>query len=120
VIDGVLLVVNKFELIDYSNKTTKIVNIYKSKAKLSSYHKGCQKDLKILKQDYFDEYSNITISKGTVLYFDKPVIATDNQPDWTYEIKTTGNALSGGKDEIDNLLSSILYTIRTGEVRFRG
>jgi hypothetical protein len=120
VTDGVLLVINKFELIDYSNKTIKIVNIDKSKAKLSSYHKGCQKDLKILKQDYFDEYSNIIIPKGTVLYFNEPVIATDNQPDWTYEIKTTGNALSGGKDEIDNLLSSILYTIRTGEVRFRG
>jgi hypothetical protein len=110
-------VINKFNLIDYSNETTSNISVYRPEAKLSSYHKGCQKDLKILKQDYFDEYSNITIPKGTVLYFNKPVIATDNQDEWQYEIKTTGSAFSGDKEVIDNLLSSILYTIRTGEVR---
>lgn len=48
---------------------------------------------------------------------DRPVISTDNQPDWTYEVKTTGNALSGDFDMIEMLHSSILYTIRTGEAR---
>lgn len=51
---------------------------------------------------------------------DRPVISTDNQPDWTYEVKTTGSALSGDFDMIEMLLSSILYTIRTGEIRKNG
>lgn len=73
-----------------------------------------------MKKDYFDEYSGITVQKGTVTYMDRPVISTDNQPDWTYEVKTTGSALSGDFDMIEMLLSSILYTIRTGEIRKNG
>lgn len=63
-----------------------------------------------------DPNSGITVLKGTVTYIDKPVIPTDNQPDWKYEVKTTGSALSGDFDTIEMLLSSILYTIRTGEI----
>ena len=44
-----------------------------SKAKLKSYNKGCQKWLKVLKEDYYDAYSNITVPKGTVLYQDYPI-----------------------------------------------
>jgi hypothetical protein len=109
--------VNKFVPIDYSKKTHRKVYIYKSEAKLSLYHKGCQKDLKVLKQDYFDKYATVTIPKGTVIYFNAPVIATNNQPDWSYEVKTTGNALGGDKNMIESLLSSILYTIRTENIR---
>jgi hypothetical protein len=117
VTDGVLLVVNKFASIDYSKKTTRVTTVYSRDAKTKSYYKGCQKDLKILKQDYFDEYGSITIPKGTVLYFDRPVIATSDQSDWKYEVKTTGSALGGSKDEIEKLLMSILYTIRNNNVR---
>lgn len=45
-----------------------------------------------------------------------PVINTDNQADWTYEVKTTGKSLSGNSEIIEKLLSSILYTIRTNDV----
>ena len=115
VTDGVLLVVNKFVPIEYENE--KHFTVSRSKAKQRKYNKGCQDWLKILKADYYDEYSKITVPKGTVTYIDKPVIPTYNQLDWTYEVKTTGSALSGDFDEIQSLLSNILYTIRTGEIR---
>lgn len=112
VTDGVLLVVNKFVPIEYENE--KYFTVCKEKVKQGKYNKGCQDWLKVLKEDYYDEYSGITVPKGTVTYRSRPVITTDNQPDYTYEIKTTGNALSGDFDVIEMLLSSILYTIRTG------
>lgn len=115
VTDGVLLVVNKFVPIEYENE--KYFTVYRSKAKQGKYSKGCQDWLKVLKTDYHDEYRKITVPKGTVTYINRPVISTDNQSDWTYEVKTTGSALSGDSDEIQSLLSNILYTIRTGEVR---
>lgn len=113
VTDGVLLVVNKFIPIKYDN----VEHVYIYKGKTGKYNKGCQDYLKVLKEDYYEKYRDITVKKGTILYHSRPVIATDNQPDWTYEVKTTGSALSGDFDMINNLLSSILYTIRTGEIR---
>ena len=110
VTDGVLLVVNKFVTIEYENE--KHFTVSRSKAKQGNYNKGCQDWLKILKADYYDEYSKITVLKGTVTYIDRPVIPTDNQSDWTYEVKTTGSALSGNYSRIKNLLSDILNTIK--------
>lgn len=113
VTDGVLLVINKFIPIEYENE--KYFTVSRSKAKQGKYNKGCQDWLKILKADYYDEYSKITVSKGTVTYIDRPVIPTDNPSDWKYEIKTTGNAFSGDSKTIEKLLNDILYTIRIGE-----
>lgn len=115
VTDGVLLVVNKFIPIEYENE--KYFTVHRKGVKQGKYNKGCQDCLKVLKEDYYDEYRNITVPKGTVTYIDRPVIPTDNQSDWKYEVKTTGSALSGDFDAIETLLSSILYTIRTGEVK---
>lgn len=113
--DGVLLVVNKFAPIEYENE--KYFTVHRRGIKQGKYNKGCQDLLKVLKEDYYDEYRNITVSKGTVTYIDRPVVPTNNQSDWKYEIKTTGSALSGDFDMIEMLLSSILYTIKTGEVK---
>lgn len=63
-----LLIVNKFKRIIYDED--KYFRVSFSKAKLKSYNKGCQKWLKVLKEDYYDAYSNITVPKGTVLYQD--------------------------------------------------
>ena len=115
VTDGVLLVVNKFIPIEYENE--KYFTVYRGKVKQRKYNKGCQDWLKVLKEDYHDEYSGITVPKGTVTFIDRPVISTNNQSDWKYEIKTLGSAPSGDFDMIEMLLSSILYTIKTGEVK---
>lgn len=66
--DGVLLVVNKFISIDYSDKTKEYIRVYMSKAKYKSYNKNCQTWLKVLKEDYVYEYCPVIIPKGTVTY----------------------------------------------------
>lgn len=111
--DGVLLVINKFKSIDYSDKTTSYVKIWLPNAKYKIYNKGCQKDLKELKEDYYDKYCTLTVKKGTVMYQERPVIKTDNKADWTYEVKTTGSSLGGSFDIVENMLSNILRIIRT-------
>lgn len=106
IIDGVLLVVNKFKPIDYGED--KYVSLYDPKVK--SYNKGCQKRLKILKEDYYKQYDDITVPKGTVLYYGRPVELTDKS-EWNYQVKTTGEALSGDSHEITELLKNILKII---------
>lgn len=104
--DGVLLVVNKFKPIYYGEY--KYVSLYDPKVK--SYNKGCQKRLKILKEDYYKQYDDITVPKGTVLYYERPVELVDKS-EWNYQIKTTGESLSGDFDEVTELLTSIIKII---------
>lgn len=117
VTDGVLLVVNKFKPIDYSGKTTRHIYIYSSDAKTGKYNKGCQDCLKVLKNDYYDKYADVTIPKGTVLYHSTPVEPTTDELEYRYQIKTTGELFSGSLDEMDKMLSDILYRVRQGKVR---
>jgi hypothetical protein len=104
--DGVLLVVNKFKPIDYGED--KYVSLYDPKVK--SYNKGCQKQLKILKEDYYSKYEDVTVSQGTVLYYGRPVELA-RKDEWNYQIKTTGESLSGSLDEVTELLTSIIKII---------
>lgn len=104
--DGVLLVVNKFKPIDYGED--KYVSLYDPKVK--SYNKGCQKQLKILKEDYYSKYVDVTVSQGTVLYYGRPVELA-RKDEWNYQIKTTGESLSGSLDEVTELLTSIIKII---------
>lgn len=106
--DGVLLVVNKFKPIDYGED--KYVSRYDPKVK--SYNKGCQKRLKILKEDYYKQYDDITVPKGTVLYYERPVELA-RKDEWNYQIKTTGESLSGHFDEVTELLNEILKKINS-------
>ena len=102
--DGVLLVINKFEPITYGpeNKTYHLYN-----KKYKSYAKDCQKELKVLKQDYFDEFEGITIPEGTVTYIGFPVIATTDKSKWDYQIKTTGTLFSGTQEEMLKMITDI-------------
>lgn len=113
VTDGVLLVVNKFKPIKYSKP------IYLYSAKTSKYNPKCQEYLKIVKSNYSDDYigEGVVIPKGTVLYHCQPVEVTDDKLEYQYQIKTTGDAFSGNVEEIEKMLSDILYKIRCGECR---
>lgn len=117
--DGVLLVVNKFKYIDYSDKTNWPVDVYEpDRKKYSTYNKNCQKWLKVLKADYsVKDFSGviITIPKGTVLYMYRPVVATDNRKEFLYEIKTTGDFFSGDSVRMTNMLNEIIEMINNGE-----
>ena len=117
--DGVLLVVNKFTYIDYSDKTNWLVDVYESdRKKCSTYNKNCQKWLKVLKADYsVKDFSGviITIPKGTVLYMHRPVIATDNRKEFQYEIKTTGDLFGGDSVRMMSMLNEIVKVLKDGE-----
>ena len=107
--DGVLLVINKFTRIEYPKE--KYFLVWLPDAKYKTYHKGCQKSLKELKEDY--HYKDIIVQKGTVLYEGYPVKATDNKSDWTYEVKTTSSCLGGNFDTVENMLNTILRIMKT-------
>lgn len=106
--------VNKFIPINYSDKNVSYLNVYLQKVKYKSYKKGCQKELRQLKEDYYDKYRDITVKKDTVIYGARPVMATNNQTDWTYEVKTTGSSLGGDFTMVEDMISSILRIMRTG------
>lgn len=105
IVDGVLLIVNKFKRIIYNED--KYFRVSFSKAKFKSYDKGCQKWLKVLKEDYHDEYSNISVPKGTVLYQDCPVELTIKPENYIYKIKTTGDAFGGDYSKVMNMITNI-------------
>lgn len=106
--DGVLLVVNKFVPIDYSDKTKEYICMYRSKAKYKSYNKNCQNWLKVLKEDYEYKHCTIIIPKGTVTYMDIPVICTEDKDKWKYELKTTGSCFSGNYNEMFKMLDDVV------------
>ena len=118
IIPGVLLIVNKFkymkiEGVDYPH----IYNTNKSNCK--NYAKGCQNDLKQLTQKYTHKKSwcepEWTLPKGTIMYYNRPVeIASKDE--WEYQIKTTGDAFSGNRENIMKLLSVITNIIK-GELK---
>lgn len=106
---GVLLVVNKFEPIKYDK------DIFLFGSKMKKYHKDCQSHLRILNEDYIDKNTNISIPKGTVTYLDRPVKRILDKTKYTYEVKTTGNALSGNLKQIQEYFTTMLETIKNGE-----
>lgn len=113
VTDGVLLVVNKFKykLDNEGNRTY----VY-SNAKRKSYHKGCQKQLQILGSDWTNYYETVTLKKGDVLYCNY-LVELVSQNEWEYQIKTTGDLFSGNAEDMESMLSDILYLIRQGHTR---
>lgn len=106
IVDGVLLIVNKFKRIIYDED--KYFRVSFSKSKVKSYNKGCQKWLKVLKEDYHDEYSNISVPKGTVLYQDYPVELSNV---YQYEVKTTGTSFSGNYSTVKSIINDICEII---------
>lgn len=105
IVDGVLLIVNKFKRIIYDED--KYFRVSLDEAKFKSYNKGCQKWLKVLKEDYHDEYSNISVPSGTVLYQYYPVELTTKPENYIYGIKTTGDAFGGDYNEVMDMIKNI-------------
>lgn len=106
IVDGVLLVVNKFEEIKYPN--VDYVHLGSRDAKCKTYNKGCQAWLKELKKDFYYEWKDITILKGTVLYMGIPVQSTTDKSKWKYLVKTTSSCLGGNYGDVKRMLNQIL------------
>lgn len=117
--DGVLLVVNKFIRIDYSDQTKEYIHVYMSEVKYKSYNKNCQNWLKVLKEDYESKYCPIIIPKGTVTYMNVPVICTNDKDKWKYELKTTGTAFSGTYDMMLEMLDNVVDCMVKSRVRVK-
>lgn len=112
IVDGVLLIVNKFLYKDYSKKTSRVVKVNNAgRDNCKTYHKGCQSYLKELKRDFLDTYATVTIPKGTVLYQYYPVEPTNKPENYIYEIKTTGNAFGGDYSEVMDMIKNIREVI---------
>lgn len=112
--DGVLLIVNKFIPIDYSDKTSEYVSVFTRKARVRSYNRNCQNYLKVLKENY-DYHCPITIPKETALYMSTPVICTENKHRWKYELKTTGTSFSGNHGDFSDMLGDIIQILDENE-----
>lgn len=113
--DGVLLVVNKFKLIDYSDRTDRWVSIQDISVKWGKYKKECQDHLKILKKDHYDKWSGITVPKGTVLCHGAPVEVETDKSKYEYQIKTTGEMFSGDSEMILDYINDIVNVIKSNE-----
>lgn len=111
IVDGVLLVVNKFIPIDYSNKTDRIVQAYWRNAKRRRYDGNCQDMLQVLKEDYKDDLSPVVIPKGTVIHGSTPVICTKDKNKWRCELRTSGKGFSGNCDEMFKMLDDVVDCI---------
>ena len=108
---GVLLVINKFKCItDSHGYPHSIGHSVKSK----SYSNDCQKELKVLVHDYYDEYRNVSYKAGQVIYDGCPVKLVDRD-EWEYQVKTTGTALSGEFGDIIMLLNEIISKIMSSD-----
>lgn len=108
IVDGVLLIVNKFLYKDYSKKTSRIVRVNNTgRDNCKTYHKDCQSCLKELKRDHLDTYATVTIPKGTILYHGYPIEPTNNPENYRYQIKTTGDAFSGDSTDMMAYLEMI-------------
>lgn len=118
--DGVLLIVNKFIPVDYSDQTKEYIRVHRSEVKYKSYNKNCQNCLKVLQEDYEYEYCPVIIPKGTVTYIDVPVISTKDKDEWKYELKTTGSCFSGNYDKmldmVTDVLDCILESIKNNQI----
>ncbi|MBR5604231.1 MAG: hypothetical protein IKW51_08480 [Bacteroidales bacterium] len=101
--NGVLLVINKFKDIVDKNGRRDFISSY---SKNRPYHKH-SKDLRVLTADYYYSPTHKTYKAGQVIYCGCHVELIDNKEEWVFQIKTTGDALSGTFNEIASLIMNI-------------
>lgn len=104
---GVLLVVNKFRTMLNENGEKDFISTY---SKHRPYH-AKSKDLRILTDDYYYTPTQRTYKAGQIIYGCYPVELVDNKEEWSFQVKTTGDALSGTFEEITLLLTNILEKV---------
>ena len=110
IMDGVLLVVDKFEYISFENDQYPSVYRRDNKRIWKKYTHGCESGLVELVVKYKKEYMGWEIPKGTVLYNGRPVRIVPRDK-WKYKIKTTGSMCSGSFAQMDCVLEEIISLI---------
>ena len=110
--DGVLLVINKFKYITDDDGKMNYIGYSMGHKR---YAKGCQSSLCVLRHDYDDTYRGKKYYAGQVIYEGYPVELVDKS-EWNFQIKTTGDALSGDIGTITMLLNEIIGRIFSDDV----
>lgn len=110
VIDGVLLVVNKFRYILENDKYR--VHTYQRPYDSTPYVKGCQEQLRILKKERHS--LNGSVPKDTVVYHGY-VVEKCPVDEYEFQIKTTGDLFSGDSMYLAEILEEI--TEKIGEYK---
>lgn len=100
---GVLFVINKFEFCRDENGNVHYIG---HSMKRKEYAKGCQDILRILTEDFYDDYYDESYSAGQVTYGGAPVKLVPKDK-WQYQIKTTGDLFSGNKEELIDYINEI-------------
>ena len=85
------------------------------RAKCKRYNKGCQNNLKVLKENYYNDCNKIDIPIGTVFYNNKPIELVE-KCNWEYQIKTTGDAFSDNYSGIMQLINNIIEIIEASNL----
>lgn len=113
--DGVLLVVDKFKPMHIEGVKYPVV-YWANRSNSRIYAKGCRKDLKKLIKEYKQESTKYTpewtLPIGTVVYNNIPVKLV-GKSEWDYQIKTTGEMLSGTAETILEYMQIIKSIIET-------
>lgn len=117
---GALLVVNKFKEQAYVKTRLSYCGwsalVERNKKKIKKIHPKCQEQLRIVENGFTDKQTGIFLKKGTVLYNCRPVeLIPENE--WDYQIRTSDKSFSGTSEEMDKMLSDILFLIRTKHTR---
>ena len=110
--DGVLLIINKFRYITNEDGTRDYIGYPLSN---KHYASNCQSSLCVLTEEYYDRHKQRTYNVGQMIYRGYPIELTDKS-EWNFQIKTTGDALSGDIGTIVMLLNEIIGRILSDDV----
>ena len=111
VMDGVLLVVNKFKYVLENGKCR--ISTYSKSRDSTVYAKGCQDQLRKLTKSG-KAYDDNTYPKGTVVYYGY-LIKKCPVEEYDFQIKTTGDLFSGNVTRLTEILKEI--TEKIGEYK---
>lgn len=94
---GLLVVINKYERIgswlSVSSKQTKVV-------------RGC-KGLRVLTEDFHNQYEKVSYLKGTYLFGTAPVKPISDYRKFKVEVKSSGGTIEGSLKEVQDVMSDI-------------
>lgn len=110
--NGVLLIVNKFRYITNEDGTCDYIG---HPLNNKHYASNCQGSLRVLTEEYYDWHKQRTYDIGQMMYRGYP-IELANKSEWSFQVKTAGDALSGDIGTITMLLNEIIGRILSDDV----
>lgn len=101
--DGLILEVNKYK---------RLYNVYIHRNELGKVVRGC-KDLRVLKEDYYDSYRDVTVPAGTFMYQGGFIGKADSVSDYRYELKSSGGSIYGSSEDMFEILEAVEHILNS-------